>query len=81
MNVKIGLLQLECKVGDVSHNMRKIESGVAEAARAGAELVVLPECAFTGPLHEHLDFVDNKGVYVAEAQRLARESHSAHPRN
>ena len=41
-------VQMEPKLGEVAANRSRILAGLAEAAGAGAKLVVFPECALTG---------------------------------
>jgi len=46
--VRIALAQLNVVVGDLDGNVERIAGAVAEARRAAADLVVLPELAVTG---------------------------------
>jgi len=46
--MKIGIAQLDCDLGDVDANVRKIASVARRAADAGCGLVVFPEMADTG---------------------------------
>jgi NAD+ synthase (glutamine-hydrolysing) len=46
--VRLALAQLNVVVGDLDGNVGRIVGAIGEAARAGAELVVLPELAVTG---------------------------------
>jgi predicted amidohydrolase len=46
--VKVAAVQLEPVLGDVAENLRRCESLADEAARRGAELIVLPEFFTTG---------------------------------
>ncbi len=46
--VRIALAQLNVVVGDLDGNVARIVGAVAEAERAGADLVVLPELVVTG---------------------------------
>lgn len=48
MRSRIAVAQMDCSVGDVSANLAKIDSLVAEAVRLEAELVIFPELATTG---------------------------------
>ncbi|MGQ0569100.1 MAG: carbon-nitrogen hydrolase family protein [Armatimonadota bacterium] len=45
---KVAVGQMDCTPGDVRANLDRAESLVASAARQGASIVVLPECATTG---------------------------------
>ena len=46
--MKVAAVQMDVKILDKDHNLRKILSKLETAARAGAKLVVFPECALTG---------------------------------
>jgi predicted amidohydrolase len=41
--VRAALFQFDVRIDDAAHNLGEVERGVREAARAGADLVVLPE--------------------------------------
>jgi predicted amidohydrolase len=58
--MRLALAQLSCAEGDTAGNLEKARLAIAEAARRGAALVVLPELHITGFLE-------------AEALRLAAE--------
>ena len=45
---RIAAVQMEPRIGEVSRNIGAIFSGLGEAAKAGAGLIVFPECALTG---------------------------------
>lgn len=45
---KIAAVQVDCRLGAVEANLTAVRSRLAEAADAGARLVVFPECALTG---------------------------------
>ncbi|MBP6311772.1 MAG: carbon-nitrogen hydrolase family protein [Flavobacteriales bacterium] len=57
--------------GLTSPDRRKRESFVAQAAKKGAQLVVFPEDAVTGPLTGQTAFIDNAPVYLRHFQKLA----------
>lgn len=44
----IAAVQMDCRLGDVDENLRRVRDGLARAADAGARLAVFPECALTG---------------------------------
>ena len=46
--VKIAGVQMEPRLGEVGANLEAVLAGLQVAARAGAKLVVFPECALTG---------------------------------
>jgi NAD+ synthase (glutamine-hydrolysing) len=46
--VKVALAQLDSRIGDFAGNGARILAAITEAARQGAELVVLPELAISG---------------------------------
>jgi predicted amidohydrolase len=73
MTIRVAACQIDPQLGEVDRNLEHIERVVAEAATAGAKLVVLPEAAVTGYVFENLDealTVAQRAVAVAE-QRLA----------
>lgn len=47
LRFKAAVVQLECKLGRSSGNMRRAERRIAAAARAGAQLICLPEAFLT----------------------------------
>ena len=53
--VKVAACQIDPQIGEVDHNLERIERWVATAAQAGARLVVLPEAATTGYAFTSLD--------------------------
>ena len=46
--MKIAAVQMDVKIFDKSHNLRVVLEKMVQAHRAGASLVVFPECALTG---------------------------------
>lgn len=73
MTIRVAACQIDPQLGEVDRNLERIERAVADAAAAGARLVVLPEAAVTGYVFESLDealTVAQRAVAVAE-QRLA----------
>ena len=52
--MRIALAQLNVVVGDLDETVERIVAAVAEAQRASADLVVLPELAVTGDPPEDL---------------------------
>jgi len=73
MTIRVAACQIDPQLGEVDRNLEHIERVVAEAAAAGARLVVLPEAAVTGYVFESLDealTVAQRAGAVAE-QRLA----------
>ena len=46
--LKVGLAQLNPKVGDVAGNLAKVRAARAEAARQGADMVLFPEMVLSG---------------------------------
>jgi predicted amidohydrolase len=73
MTIRVAAAQIDPQLGEVDRNLERIERTIAEAAAAGARLVVLPEAAVTGYVFENLDealTVAQRASAVAE-QRLA----------
>ena len=54
--LRVALAQIDLTVGDIAGNCRRIVAAAGEAARAGADLVALPEMAITGYPPEDLVF-------------------------
>jgi 5-aminopentanamidase len=46
--VKVALAQIDPQLMQIQENLQKMEAAVDKAARAGAQLVVFPECALCG---------------------------------
>ena len=46
--ISIAVGQVGCRLGDAPHNLELCVGAVERTARAGADLLVLPECALTG---------------------------------
>src|SRR6059058_1055148 len=73
--LRVALAQINCTVGDISGNAKKIRESIDRAREEGAQLVVLPELAITGYPPEDLllktHFVDSAGAALEE---LARET-------
>lgn len=64
--LRIAIAQIDSTVGDLEGNARKVEAFAAEAARAGADVVVFPELALTGYPPEDLLF---RPAFLAEGRR------------
>lgn len=45
---KIAAVQCDCHLGNVAANLELVKNKLADAAKAGAKLVVFPECVLTG---------------------------------
>jgi predicted amidohydrolase len=52
---KIAAVQMDCRLGEVGHNLEAVRAGLRRAADLGARLAVFPECALTGYAFEHPD--------------------------
>lgn len=46
--MKLAAVQMDVRIGDVPANLAAVRQRAREAAAAGAELIVFPECALTG---------------------------------
>lgn len=50
--VAVAVAQVACDIGNASANVERVVAAISEAAAAGAQLVVLPECILTGYMFE-----------------------------
>lgn len=80
--VRVAAAQFDPRLGDIAHNVARIESLLDHAAGNGAEMVVFPECAITGYTVGSLDEAralaqpaDGKAVRAIEARCAARNTH------
>lgn len=71
MHLTIALVQFEVAPCKPIENLERMEAFIREAAEKGAQLVVFPEDAVTGPLRGQLDFVVSAPNYLAHFQGLA----------
>lgn len=71
MRLKITMVQMEVAPSEPLKNLKRMEAFVKKAAKAGAELVVFPEDAVTGPLAGQTSFVVHAPEYLAFFQGLA----------
>ncbi|SNS09876.1 NAD+ synthase (glutamine-hydrolysing) [Humidesulfovibrio mexicanus] len=70
--MRVGLLQLNPKVGDLAGNAARVEAAYARAAAQGAELCLTPELAMTGyPPRDMLLYAGFARAAFAEAEQLA----------
>lgn len=76
MRFKIALAQLELELGNPNKNLFVVENAVAEAAREGADLVLLPELWASGyDLEKARTYASPLGSgWFASMQDLAREN-------
>jgi NAD+ synthase (glutamine-hydrolysing) len=78
--MRVGLAQIDAWVGDLEGNVARCISAVERAAAAGADLVVLPEMAVTGPFPRDLLFDLTFAEAAFEATRdLASRLQAAPP--
>lgn len=45
---KVAAIQMDCRIGDIEDNLRRIKLHIDLANEEGARLIVFPECALTG---------------------------------
>ena len=53
--MKIAVVQMDIKILDKAGNLKNILDRLSAAAKAGAKIVIFPECALTGYCYESLD--------------------------
>lgn len=71
MELAIALCQMQITPGDPAANIAAMEVSIKDAAKRGAQLVVFPEDAVTGPLSAQSAFVDHAPAYLAHFAGLA----------
>jgi predicted amidohydrolase len=71
MKLSIAIVQLSVIPSDPPANLANMEAFVARAANAGAQLVVFPEDAVTGPLEGQTIYAPYAPEYLAFFQNLA----------
>jgi len=73
MHLTIALVQMAIQQSDPQTNFQNMASWMAKARKKGADLVVFPEDAITGPLEGQTAFADRAGEFYERCQRLAME--------
>jgi predicted amidohydrolase len=68
--IRVAACQIDPQIGEVERNLERISRAVADAAVAGAQLVVLPEAAVTGYAFASLA----EGLAVARRAELVAEA-------
>jgi predicted amidohydrolase len=71
MELKITLVQMDIVPSDPVKNLKRMEGFIKKAVKQGAQLVVFPEDAVTGPLAGQTAFVVHAPEYLAYFQGLA----------
>lgn len=70
-NLRIALVQFQIAAGKPKENLRRMEEFIAKAVAQGAQLVVFPEDAVTGPLAAQTGFLGSAPAFLAHFQTLA----------
>ncbi len=73
MQFTLALVQFQVVPQAPEANLGKADSFAAQAAAAGAQLVVFPEYFLTGPMGDRKDLADADGRYRAACQAMARK--------
>lgn len=71
MEVLTAVVQLEIIPSAPDENLERMESFIRQATKQGAQLVVFPEDAITGPLAGQTAFVARAAEFLAACQSLA----------
>lgn len=71
MELKITLVQMDIVPSDPVKNLKRMEGFIKKAVKEGAQLVVFPEDAVTGPLAGQTSFVVHAPEYLVYFQGLA----------
>jgi len=75
MDLTLALVQFSVAPSQPLVNLKRMEEFIAQAAKKGAQLVVFPEDAVTGPLAGQTAFVVHAPEYLAHFQGLAIKYH------
>lgn len=73
MNLTIALVQMDIAPGDPEANLARMSEFVAKAAGKGADLVVFPEDAITGPLEGQTAFSHRAPEFLSRCSAMAAE--------
>ena len=81
--VKIGMIQLQSKLGDVKHNVNHAIDKIKEAAEQGAQIVCLPELFATGYdltqlKEEIIDMSAKNYKYIKDEMSRAAKEHGVY---
>ncbi len=71
MEISLALVQLAIAPSKPENNLARMEEFIAKAASKGAQVVVFPEDAVTGPLSGQTAFIAHAAEYLAHFQGLA----------
>jgi len=71
MQLAIALIQFSIAPSNPELNLTRMETFIRQAAKQGAQLVVFPEDAITGPLAGQTAFVTQAATYLATCQAFA----------
>jgi len=76
-NLRIAMAQVNCTVGDLKGNLRKITEYINRAYQAGADIAVFPELAITGYPPEDLllkpKFIEDNAAVLKELAVLVKD--------
>ncbi len=72
--VRVTLAQIDCALGDIAENMRRVREALREAAAEAADLVVFPELTLTGYSLGQVQEDVSRAVNDEEIVELARET-------
>jgi len=75
---KMGIFQFTPKEKDIHANWKKVESAISETARAGAELLLLPELWATGPLCESDEYLAHEIPELLLKLKILAETNGIH---
>src|SRR3954462_11224737 len=75
--VRVALAQIDCALGDVPENRRRVQAVLADPAARAADLVVFPELALSGYALGHVDEDVARAIDDAEVAGPAAETAGA----
>jgi predicted amidohydrolase len=73
--VRLALAQIDCALGDVAENARRVRQALAAPAARSADVVVFPELTLTGYSLGHVDEDVSLPAAAAEITGLSAETH------
>jgi len=71
IKITIAAVQFSISPSNPTENLKRMEHFIESASKKGADLVVFPEDAVTGPLSGQTKLIAHSATYLAEFQKMA----------